>query len=102
MPKIRFLENPKIPNDMVDEWGGYVKDSVHDVSVGEVERWLSRGVCEVVTARQLREVKIEEEVKPEEIKTEVKVEEKIENEETVSSTGTVSSSSTLSRSIPRR
>ena len=48
MPKIRFISSPKIPNDKVNEWAKYVKGSVHDVSSDEAERWLRRGVVEVL------------------------------------------------------
>lgn len=48
MPKIRFISSPKIPNDKIKEWSGYIKGSVHEVSDSETERWLNRGNAEIV------------------------------------------------------
>jgi hypothetical protein len=100
MPKIHFLETPKIPRDMVDEWEGYVKDSVHDVSVSESERWLSRGVAEIVTASVSRRINQEKEVEKE---VEVAKKEEVKNLETATTTGTVSTSGTVTtpRLVPR-
>ena len=77
--KVKFIQSPKIPNDKVNEWKGYVKDSVHDLNNDEVERWLRRGMVEIVSEENLENEgdKVEEEVK--EIKEE-KIEEEIEEE----------------------
>jgi hypothetical protein len=113
MPKIHFTSNPKIPNDKVDEWKDYLKDSVHDVSSTEAERWLRRGVAEVITTRAANLLVKEEKEKEAEIeakseKVEIKAEE-VKAEEIVDTfeaknevLHTPVSTSPLSRSIPRR
>ena len=81
MPQIRFTSNPKIPTDMAEKWAGYVKDSVHEVSSSEVDRWLRRGVAEVFVPPAVvsRAHEPKPEVKPEvvsKVEEIVKVEEK--------------------------
>lgn len=88
MPNIRFTFSPKIPSDMVDVWGKYVQGSVHEVTNVEADRWLRRGVAEVISRARnvvepevkLEEVKLEE-VKPEPVKEEIVKEEEITNKE---------------------
>ncbi len=52
MPKIRFTGSPNIPHDMADKWGKYIRGSIHEVSNDEADRWLRRGMAEVLTIRQ--------------------------------------------------
>lgn len=70
MPRIRFLFDPKIPRDKVNEWAEYLKGSIHNVSDDEAQRWLRRGNVEILTTREvnriLREAEKEEEKKEEE------------------------------------
>ncbi len=80
MPKIKFTQDIKIPTDMAESWAGYVKDSVHDMSLDNAERWLRRGVAEVVSEVKevVNEVVEEKKVEPEpkvELPEENKVEE---------------------------
>ena len=99
MLKIHFLTNPKIPNDKVDEWKDYKKDTVHEVSSDEANRWIRRGVAEIVTTRQtnlivaeLKEEEKEPEPKP------VEVSETVVNSGSVSTQASAPSSSSSSRS----
>lgn len=46
MPRIRFTADPKLPRDWADR--PYRKDTEHDVSQDEANRWLRRGVAVVV------------------------------------------------------
>ncbi len=58
MPQIRFTKAPSVPRDKVNEFAKYIVDSVHNVSSDTAERWIRRGVAEIVTNRQLnKEIK---------------------------------------------
>ncbi len=94
--KIKFIFNPKIPNDMVDKWKDYVKDSVHDLSDLEAERWIRRGVAEEIKEVEKIEKKVEEKIEESKEEKEIKKEEikelelvKIENTETIQNIGTI-------------
>ncbi len=99
--KIKFTFNPKIPNDKVKEWKDYVKDSVHDLSDFEAERWIRRGVAEEIREVEKLEKEIEEKVKEPKIEEPKKVEEvkkeevkelepeKVETTETIQNPGTI-------------
>jgi hypothetical protein len=64
MPQIRFTADPIIPDDMVKIWDKYIKGTVHNVSAHEAERWLRRGVAEVVSARISEVTNVESEPEP--------------------------------------
>jgi hypothetical protein len=49
MPRIRFTVDPKLPRDWADK--PYRKGTEHDVSADEADRWLRRGVAEIVADR---------------------------------------------------
>lgn len=66
MPRIHFTSSPKIPRDKVNEWGDYKIGSVHNISDNEAERWLRRGVAEIVSPRRAAVINKEEEQAEEE------------------------------------
>jgi copper chaperone CopZ len=112
MPQIRFTADPIIPDDMVKVWDKYIKGTVHNVSGHEAERWLRRGVAEVVSARVSEvtnvevgpEPKSEPEPKPviSEEDTPVVSEETVTEENKVEDLGTTISSGNVIPRIPRR
>jgi hypothetical protein len=115
MPQIRFTADPIIPDDMVKVWDKYVRGTVHNVSAHEAERWLRRGVAEVISDRVSEVVtnvepkselksKSEPEPKPmvsEEIPPIVSEENKTEENKVENLDTTVSSGNVIPR-IPRR
>lgn len=46
MPRIRFTADPKLPRDLAHL--GYRKDTEADLSQDQADRWLRRGVAEIV------------------------------------------------------
>lgn len=103
MPQIRFLFSPKIPNDKVKEWAGYLKGSIHQVTEDEAERWLKRGVVEIYkeTFKPIDfEIKDEIKTQMQEVETKENSEVEIEEEKNNELEGKVKQAEVVSVSLP--
>lgn len=47
MPQVRFIQEPKLPVDF--KYKGYTKDKMYEMTQDEADRWVRRGVAEIVS-----------------------------------------------------
>ena len=51
MPKVKFVQEPKVPRDFAHK--GYKKGWEGEMSLDEANRWLRRGVVEIVSPQSM-------------------------------------------------